>query len=586
MTPTRTLIVRAVFATVTAASLSAAVLAQEPRPAPAKPQAVAADGPELSAETFYRILVGDVALQRGEPGLAARAYFEAARDTRDAYLARRATELAVVARQRTVAETAAKLWASLDPQSDRPRQVLASLVHMPKGDAPGTIDDDVRARLTKVLADAAASNQGPGEIFLQLNRALAPERDKKAVFALVLQLAQPYDSVAEAHFAVALAAFNSGVNSMSLATGAMREIDRALELKPGWDRAALLKADLLARNSRPDAIAYLQQFLRENPGTKAASGAMAQYYVEDNQPAKARAIFEGLFAAEPTVLQFEFGIATLSLQMKDWDTAERTFQDLASKHFGENGIVEFNLGVIAEEQKHYDEAIVRYKAVPEGERQWLAQLRIAGVIGKQGKLADARAYARSLNAVTIEQKIQVQQVEAQLLRDVNDNAGAYQLLTQALVEHPESTDLLYDSAMVAEKLDRIADSEASLTKLVELKPDDAQALNALGYTLVDRTPRVDEGYALIERALKLSPDDPFILDSMGWALYRMGKYDDAVTFLQRALTARPDAEIAAHYGEVLWAKGDKDQARTVWQSQLQTTPDNTLLLETVRRHKP
>ena len=224
--------------------------------------------------------------------------------------------------------------------------------------------------------------------------------------------------------------------------------------------------------------------------------------------------------------------------------------------------------------------------MPDGERAWIAQLRIAAIMGKQGKLDAARKYVADLPAVTIDQKIQVKQADAQLLRDANDNAAAYKVLTAALAEHPDSTDLLYDSAMVAEKLDKVDESEATLKRLVALKPDDAQALNALGYTLVDRTTRVDEGYTLIEKALKLSPDDPFILDSMGWALYRMGHYDDALAYLQRALAGRPDAEIAAHFGEVLWAKGDRDRARTVWQSALKTTPDNPVLLDTVRRLSP
>ena len=264
-------------------------------------------------------MVGDVALQRGDPGLAARAYYEAARDTRDPYLARRATETAVFARQRNVAEAAAHLWTELEPDAARPKQVLAALASGQLGSpsAPAAVDAAMRNRLAKVIADAAATPQGPGEIFMQLNRALAQEPDKMAVFSLILDLTASYQDVAEAHFAVALAAYNTGLESITLATGAMRAIDRALELKPGWDRAALLKADLLAKNSRPEAIAFLQGFLKEHPDAKPAAGALAQFYVEDNRPAEARAIFEQLWKAEPTALEFEFGVAALSVQMRD-----------------------------------------------------------------------------------------------------------------------------------------------------------------------------------------------------------------------------------------------------------------------------
>jgi tetratricopeptide (TPR) repeat protein len=201
-------------------------------------------------------------------------------------------------------------------------------------------------------------------------------------------------------------------------------------------------------------------------------------------------------------------------------------------------------------------------------------------------MADARRYLADLPAVTIEQRVQVRQAEAQLLRDAGDNAEAYAVLTKALVEQPDQPDLLYDIAMVAEKLDKIDVVEARLTQLIALNPENAQALNALGYTLVDRTKRTAEGLALIERAHKLDPKDPFILDSMGWAQFRLGNLDAAEDYLRRALVERPDAEIAAHLGEVLWARGEQARAREVWQSQLKTTPDNPVLLETMRRHAP
>jgi Flp pilus assembly protein TadD len=224
--------------------------------------------------------------------------------------------------------------------------------------------------------------------------------------------------------------------------------------------------------------------------------------------------------------------------------------------------------------------------VPQGDRGWIAQLRVATVLAKQGKLEQARAWLADLPAVTIEQRIQVRQAESQLLRDAGDNAGAYAVLEKALTEHPDDPDLLYDIAMVAEKLDRLDVAEQRLQRLIALKPDNAQALNALGYTLVDRTDRTAEGLALIEKAHKLQPGDPFILDSMGWANYRLGRLDDAERYLRQAMTEQPDAEIAAHLGEVLWKKGDTERAREVWQSQLKATPDNAVLRETMRRLAP
>jgi tetratricopeptide (TPR) repeat protein len=272
--------------------------------------------------------------------------------------------------------------------------------------------------------------------------------------------------------------------------------------------------------------------------------------------------------------------------MKDYAEAERLLQDLKRAGYGEPGAIELYLAQAAEDTKQYAKAIKYYQSVPEGERAWLAKLRIGAMYGKQGRLAEAKRWLEGLNAVTQEQKVQVRQAEAQVLREAGDDAGAYRVLAQSLRDHPDAPDLIYDLAMVAEKLDRVDEAESRLKRLVELKPDDAQALNALGYTLVDRTSRTDEGLALIERAHRIAPRDPFILDSLGWAFYRLGRLDDAERYLQLALESRPDAEIAAHLGEVLWRKGAHDKARALWKAQLDSNPDNTVLKETVKRFAP
>jgi len=382
---------------------------------------------------------------------------------------------------------------------------------------------------------------------------------------------------------VALAAYNGGIPKGSADKVGLEEAERALALRTDWERAALLKAEFIAQQRPEDATTYLEQFIAANPEAKAATGALAQMYVEQNRLGDARAVFQRLWDGDRSAREYEFGVAVISMQMKDWSTAEALFLDLKRANYGENGSVELYLAQISDEKGRYQEAIERYKAVPEGQRAWIAKLRVAAMMGKLGNVADARRYLADLPAVTIDQRVQVRQAEAQLLRDANDNQGAYDVLVQALVEYPDSPELLYDTAMAAEKLDRIDDAEARLRRVVELKPNDAQALNGLGYTLVDRTTRVAEGFALIERAHKLAPDDSFILDSMGWALFRLGRYSESETYLRRAFKERPDAEIAAHLGEVLWAKGEHERAQEIWQSQLKTSPDNPVLLETVRR---
>ena len=569
-----------------AIAFAAVALPQSPLKEAETPKASKADQ-GVSPDLFYRLLLGDVALQRGDAALAARAYLDAARESQDARIAKRATEIALSARQRTLAQEAAKLWSSLDPAAERPKQVISALAGAGDRDSlEPSGDEDLKIRLSRLLADTAVSGGGVGDAFLQINRLFSQQSDKKAVFKLIKELAQPYPSSPEAHFAVALAGLNASGDDLAIASAALTEVDRALELRPDWERAALLKAEIINKRSADAAIKYLQDFVAAQPTSKAASGALAQFYVEQKRYGDARDVLQQLWDADPSSKELEFGVATISLQMKDYDKAERLFKSLKAAGYGEPGTIDLYLAQLTEETKRYSEAIEYYKTIEEGDRAWLAKLRIGALLGKVGRIDEARRWFADLPAVTIEQRVQVRQGEAQLLRDAGDVAGAYAVLKRALEEHPESPDLIYDMALIAERMDKIDEAEARLTKLVELKPDDAQALNALGYTLVDRTKRTSEGLALIEKAHKLSPADPFILDSMGWALFRLGRLDEAESYLKRALAERPDAEIAAHLGEVLWAKGDRDSARAVWKVQLESNPDNVMLKETVKRLAP
>jgi len=576
----------ATIAMLAALFASSATLAQPAAADSSKPDSPAAPAPEMNPNVMYRILVGDIALQRGEPGVAARAYYEAAREMRDpalapraAQLASKATEWALRTRQRDLALEAAKLWQQLEPDSDAARQMVTAL-----GQSGRT--GDLKSDLARLLAEASAKGNGLREAFLQLNAALSGQSDKVAVYRLVSELAQPYPGVAEAHFAVALAGYGTGLGDIEIAAASMRAVDRALELRPGWEEAVLLKSELLAKSSRDSAIEYLAAYVAQTPQSRRGASALAQLYFQQKRYSDARAIFQRLLDDDPSDRETEFAVAMLSFQMRDYEAAQSHLGHLRDAGYEERGAVPFYLGEIAEETRHYDEAIALYREVTEGERVWPAKLRIAAIMSKQGQTEAARRYLESISPDGKEQEVQLRQAEAQLLQDKKDYLGAYSLLTDALAGDPESVDLLYDVAMVAEKLDRIDEVESRLRRLIELRPDNAQALNALGYTLVDRTKRAAEGMKLIEQAHALSPDDPFILDSMGWGNYRLGNLEESEKFLRRALAERPDPEIAAHLGEVLWVKGERASARDVWQAQLKETPDNPVLLETVHRLAP
>ena len=274
----------------------------------------------------------------------------------------------------------------------------------------------------------------------------------------------------------------------------------------------------------------------------------------------------------------------LAMQMKDWAKAERLFEELKRVGYGDDGVVESYLAQVAEETGRYESrssASRPFRKASAGGSRSCASRRCSASSGASTRRA---RYLAELPAVTREQQVQVQQADAQLLRDAGDNKAAYEVLDERArrVSRRARPPLRPRDGRREARPDRRR-SRRSSRGSSSSSPTNAQALNALGYTLVDRTPRVAEGLALIERALKLAPDDPFILDSVGWAQFRLGPLDEAEKYLRHAMEQRPDPEIAAHLGEVLWAKGERALAQDVWQSQLKNAPDNAVLLETVRR---
>ena len=229
------------------------------------------------------------------------------------------------------------------------------------------------------------------------------------------------------------------------------------------------------------------------------------------------------------------------------------------------------------------QALKWYRAVQGGDQLIPAQLAEANVLARQGQIKDAREALRRIVPESLGQRVQLTLAEAQMLRDAKDFQAAFDVIGEALAKTPDTPDLLYDQALIAERLGRFDVTEKNLTRVIEIRPDHAHALNALGYTLADRNQRLDEAYKFIDSALKLAPDDPYILDSMGWVFFRMGQPDKALEYLQRAWKLKPDAEIGAHLGEVLWVRGQREEARRIWDEALKLGPDNESLLGTVKR---
>jgi len=526
---------------------------------------------ELTEGLLYEFLLAEIAGQRGNLALSAQAYVDLAKRTRDPRIARRATEVALYARMNNAAIDAASIWHETEPGSTRPLQALAGLLV-----AAGRYDEAL-PNLKKLLAGSAGD---PASGFTQLTRTLANAQDKQAALKLVRSLAADYPKLAEAHLAVAQAAVNAGDER-----AALEEARKAGQLRPDWEAAVLFEAQLLQKVSVDQAASLLAGYLKKYPAARETRLAYARVLVTQKRFDEARVEFGKLMAGAPDSTDMVFAVALLSLQLKDYDSAEKYLRGLIDSPYRDKDAVRLYLGQVAEERKNLPEALRWYGEVGEGEQYVQAQIRYAQVLARQGKLDEARARLQQAAAKNSQQRVQLVLAEAQLLRDANQPKVAFDLVGQALDRVPNNPELLYDYAMLAEKIERVDILEASLRKLIEIRPENAHAYNALGYSLADRNQRLPEARELIEKALQLAPDDSFIIDSMGWVLYRMGQLKDSLGYLRRAYAGRPDAEIAAHLGEVLWALGERAEAERVWGDATRESPDNEALVNTIKRLK-
>ena len=538
-------------------------------PAPAEEAQPAGKFPQqdLSEQRLYSFLLGEIAAQRGNGSLAAKTYLELARETRDPRVARRAVELATLARAKEVALDAAQLWSDTAPDSPQAlRTVTAMLVSERRV-------DDASPYLAKLLAGSGAAPGG----FMQLAQLLGQNPDKAANLRVVRSLAESHPRVPEAHFALAQAALAANDEALAL-----KEITQAASLKPEWDLAAIFEAQILRRRSPAEAIERLGAYLDKFPKARDARMSYARLLVADKRYPEARKQFEQLLTLHKDDSEAIYGVGLLAMQAKDYATAEANLTKLLEIGFRDPNGLRFTLAQIAEEQKDWSRAIGWYDSIRRGEHAFQARMRTAGVISKQGKLDEARKYLRSVSAGDGE-RVQLVIAEAQLLRDANQHGEAFDVLGKALAANPKQPELLYDYALTAEKLNRIDLLESNLRTLIELKPDHAHAYNALGYSLADRNERLPEARKLIEKAIELAPEDYYIMDSLGWVLYRQGDLKGAAQHLRRAWNGRPDGEIGAHFGEVLWMMGERAEAENIWREALEASPDNDTLKKTIQR---
>ncbi len=456
----------------------------------------------MNSQMLYEFLLGDIAEQRGRPDLAAQAYLDLAKTTRDPRLARHAAQLAFESRQMEKSLEAFGLWQELEPSAPLANQMLLSLL------LSGGKYQEARPYVDHLLA---AAPKNPGNVFMLIHSILIRVPDKSAALDWLVNVAQPYPQVAEAHWAVAQIA--AAVNKNELA---LSEVRRAVKLRPDWDVAAMLEVQLLLPTDPVRAMELLKKFSGSHPDNKEVRLFYARALLEQKHYAGARVQFQKLLAADPDNTELAFAIALLSLQLGELERAEKELQETLAHGKKDADTVHYYLGQLNEAKKEDAAALAQYGQVMAGDYVYSARLREAYLLNKGGKLEEARTVLKATPAADDQQRVTLVLIEAQMLRDAKQFDTSYKILSDALEAMPDQPQLMFEKAMAADKLGKTDIFEKTLRKLLQLEPNAAQAYNALGYSFLERNVQIEEGMKLVEKAYQIEPGDAAITASVGW----------------------------------------------------------------------
>ncbi|HUO82040.1 MAG TPA: tetratricopeptide repeat protein [Gammaproteobacteria bacterium] len=527
------------------------------------------DTVESAPEADYHILVAEIALQRGEYDVAAMEYAAAARLSNDVDLAMRATEVNFQHGSLSDAIDSAERWLGLDAEAGDARRFLVRL-YLRAGDTGGA---------QQQLEELVRTSEPPasGDAFMNALALLSDVQERSLATRVMKRLTAQYRDSAEAQYALAALALRSG--DAGLATHSAR---RARELKPDWTDARLLFARALVLDGDVDAgLAEARALVREAAGS-AERLEYALLLGSTGHVDEARALLEEMLIEEPRDVDALRVLGLLELEAGNSEAAETHFNALlVTGRYPYEAF--YYLGAIAEQREEYERALQLYTRVRAGQHVADAQIRSAQVLLALGDAEAGIRHLAEMAELLPDHAADLLAARGQLLEQIGDMDGALTAYDEGLRMHPENESLLYARAFLYERLDRVEDAVAALRRMVQARPDDAAALNALGYTLADRTDRHREALRYISKALKLDPDNPAIIDSMGWVLFKRRRYAAAIEHLERAYALAPDAEIAAHLGEVLWVSGHESKAQQVWRDALDEFPDAPAILDTMTR---
>lgn len=524
-------------------------------------------------DLMYHVLVAEFAVRRGRLDTALEHYRTAVNASDDPRLAERATGIALFVDNQALALEFARRWQALAPDDPQSQQSLAlALLRNDRLDEAVGYLESVRA----ALADRDGQDG-----FAALANLLGRLQDKSLALSALTTVSERHPDSAYGHYYRALAALAADQPETALGS-----LEQALAARPGWREALLLQAQVRLRQNDTDAaVAGLAEAVDRQPQDTELRLGYARVLVAAEQLDAAREQFARLAEQNPEDAEALFALGVLATEAEQYAQAEEYFRQVMA--LGQRvADSQFELARIAELQENYRLARERYEQVGEGERYLNAQVRVAVMDAKLGEFDAMHERFEDLRAEDPDNAVSLYISESEVLRGEKRYQAAFDILSTALDQYPGNHDLLYSRALAAEKIDRLDRLEQDLRRILADEPDNGQALNALGYTLADRTDRHQEALALIRRALEQLPDDPAVLDSMGWVKYKLGDNEEALKYLQKAYDQAQEPEIVMHLSEVLWSVGKRDEARTIWEKAYEKAPEDEYLLRIKDRFRP
>lgn len=533
------------------------------------PAAIAKDVERpFDANVLYGLLAAEIGAERGRFDVTLINYVEAAKRTRDVGVIRRALRFAQGLGADNAQYQVAKVWLDTDPDNIEALRIatVQAIKHDDLDSAMGYLD-----RIYAQGEQAQFNNIGS-------YAAALPPSEQEALISTFERLQDEYPGHSEIGFSLAIVQYTAGRTEQAIET--LRPIlDREPEYQPA---IALYSTLLFESGERDEALMYLRSQTRRYPESRKLGTLYARMLVDAGELQPAQDEFQRLHQQFPESSALRLSYALVALENNQPDVARAQLQQLIERgeHLSE---AHFYLGRLAEMEGNRDEALKHYAQVNRGGQFFAALTRSGELLAEKGELDKALQRLEELRQHLPSQADRLWLVEINLLENIDRPEQALSAADQALEQFPENISIRYARAMLNEQENNLAAAESDLRWIIEREPDNAVALNALGYTLTVKTERYDEALQLIQRAHELAPENPAILDSLGWVHFKRNEHEKALEYLTEAYEVFPDPEVAAHLGEVLWSLGREGDARRILDHATEQDPDDRTLADTLER---